>query len=144
LTDLKRPSLVKPTLETRFHIDFGWWEAQNQDWRVYLHSYLCPEHQKAFADKGFGELIDAVDPDTAEVQRVDGMQHVLMTHCARLPDFIPEHATLVDAVFRVFLANGNTSLSAVELGERLGKSPQVILKTLSDVRAHRGIRPCLD
>ncbi len=144
MSEVKRFSLVKPTLETRFHIDFDWWRMNDQDWRVYLRSNLCPEHQKAFADSDFGEQVDWVDPDTAEVQRVDGMQHILIAHCARQPGFIPEHATLVDATFRVFLANGNTPLSAVELGERLGRDPQTILKTLSGVRVYRGIRPCLE
>ena len=72
-----------------------------------------------------------MDPETAEVQVVDGLQHILITHCAKQPDFIPEHSTLVDAVFRIFLANGNMPLTPVELSERLGRPADTILKTLS-------------
>jgi hypothetical protein len=144
LSEVKRFSLVKPTLQTRFHIDFDWWSTHDQDWRVYLRSNLCPEHQKLFAARGIEELVDWVDPETAEVQRVDGMQHVLITHCARQPDFISEHTALVDAAFRVFLANGNTPLSALELAGNLNKSPDTILKTFSGVRVYKGIRPCLE
>jgi hypothetical protein len=49
---------------------------------------------------------------------------------------------LVDAVFRLFLANGNTPLNAVELGEELGRQPNIILRTLSGTRVYRGLRPC--
>jgi hypothetical protein len=120
VAEVKRFSLVKPTLETRFHIDFDWWSQNDRDWRVHLHSFLCPEHQEAFSNVRGDEQVDWVDPETAEVQQVDGLQHVLITHCAKQPGFIDEHSALVDAVFRLFLANGNTPMTPVELGERLG------------------------
>ena len=92
----------------------------------------------------FEGLVDWVDPQTAEVQRVDGMQHILITHCSKQPGFLSERTAMVDATFRVFLANGNEPLSSIELGERLNKSPQVILKTFSGFRVYRGLRPCYD
>ena len=134
-------SLVKPTLQTCFHIDFDWWRRYDRDWRVYLRSYLCPEHQEAFANLEAGEQVDWVDPETAEVQRVDGLQHVLISHCAQQPEFIDQHTTLVDSVFRLFLANGNTPMTAVDLAQQLGREPMVILRTLSGVRVYKGLRP---
>lgn len=142
MAEVKRFSLVKPTLETRFHIDFDWWSQNDRDWRVHLHSFLCPEHQEAFSNVRGDEQVDWVDPETAEVQQVDGLQHVLITHCAKQPGFIDEHSALVDAVFRLFLANGNTPLTPVELGERLGRPPQTILRTFSGMRVYKGLRPC--
>ncbi|MGH2522013.1 MAG: hypothetical protein ACRDH2_05865, partial [Anaerolineales bacterium] len=62
--------LIKPTLQTKFHIDFDFWERESRDLRVYLASHLCPEHKAAFADYTGSELVDYVDADTAEVQRV--------------------------------------------------------------------------
>ena len=144
MTEVKRMSIVKPTLQTRFHIDFDWWSKNDRDWRVYLRSTLCPEHQKMFEDSQEEVQVDWVDAETAEVQRVDGLQHILITHCARQEGFISEHTTLVDAAFRLFLANGNTPLSSVELGERLGRSPETILRTFSGPRVYKGIRPCLE
>jgi hypothetical protein len=144
LTEVKRPSLVKPTLQTRFHIDFDWWSKNDRDWRVYLRSNLCSEHQKAFESVDINEKVDWVDPQTAEVQQVDGIQNVLISHCAKQPGFIPVHSALVDATFRVFLANGNTPMTAVELGERLGKDPMTILRTFTGGRVYKGLRPCLD
>ena len=144
MSEVKRFSLVKPTLQTRFHIDFDWWSTHDQDWRVYLRSNLCPEHQKVFTARGIEEMVDWVDPETAEVQQVDGMQHVLITHCAKQPGFISEHTVLVDTAFRIFLANGNTPLSSLELARQLNKSPETILKTLSGIRVYKGIRPCIE
>lgn len=142
MAELKRFSLVKPTLHTKFHIDFDWWQQYDRDWRVHLHSFLCPEHQETFANMRGDEQVDWVDPDTAEVQQVDGLQHVLITHCAKEEGFISERTALVDAVFRLFLANGNTAMTPLELSERLGKPPETILRTLSGPRVYKGLRPC--
>jgi hypothetical protein len=144
VTEVRRFSLVKPTLNTHFHIDFDWWSQNDRDWRVYMQSLLCPEHQEVFADFTEDDMVDWVDPVTAEVQLVDGLQHVLITHCAREESFITQRTTMVDAVFRVFLANGNTPMSPSELGERLGRPPLIILKTLTGGRVYRGLRPCLE
>ncbi len=144
MIEVRRLSLIKPTLQTRFHIDFDWWRKSDRSWRVYLRSNLCPDHQKMFEDENAEEEVDWVDPDTAEVQVVDGLQHILITHCAKQDGFITEHSTLVDAAFRVFLANGNTPLTPVELSERLGRSADTILKTISGIRVYKGIRPYVE
>jgi len=142
--EVKRMSLVKPTLQTHYHIDFNWWSKNDRDWRVYLRNSLCLEHQLAFEDIQNSEQVDWVDLETAEVQQVDGLQHILITHCAKQEGFVTAQTALVDAVFRLFLANGNTPLTVVELAERLGKQPMVILKTLSGGRVYKGLRPCME
>ena len=134
-------SLLKPTIQMPFHIDFDWWEQNDSDWHVFLRSLLCPEHQQSLADVQEGGLIDWVDPRTAEVQQVDGIQHALMTHCALQPDFVDPHTAVVEAVFRLFLANGNQPMSAVDLGKKLNRPPETILRTLAGPRVYRGIRP---
>ncbi len=141
MTQTQRMSIVKPTLNTRYHIDFDWWSKNDRDWRVYLRTYLCPEHQEAFADLDVDEQVDFVDMQTGEVQRVDGLQHVLISHCAKQETFITQQTTLVDSVFRLFLANGNVPLTPVQLAEQLGRQPMVILKTLSGMRVYKGLRP---
>jgi hypothetical protein len=141
IPETKRFSLVKPSLQTHFHIDFNWWGQSDRDWRVFLHSLLCAEHQEAFAELSGNHMVDWIDPESAEVQQVDGLQHILITHCARQPGFITEHTTLVDAVFRTFLANGNAPMTPVELGAHLFRPPDTILKTLTGMRVYRGLRP---
>ena len=137
----RRFSLIKPTLQTPFHIDFDWWQKNERDWHVYLRSLLCPEHQEAFENVQEGETIDWVDPKTAEVKPVDGIQHVLMSHCARRPEFVTEQTALVEAAFRLFLTNENMPMTAEELGSLLHRPPETILRTLSGPRVYKGLRP---
>jgi len=137
----RRFSLIKPSLQTPFHIDFDWWQKNERDWHVYLRSLLCPEHQEVFADVQEGELIDWVDPRTAEVKPVDGIQHTLMSHCARRPEFVTEQTAMVEAVFRLFLTNENMPMTSEDLGKHLNRPPQTILRTLSGPRVYKGIRP---
>jgi len=141
VTEVKRYSLVKPTLETPFHIDFDWWQQNDQEWRVHLRSCLPMEYQQAFAEADSDE-VDWVDPDTAEVQRVDGLQHILINYAANNSDFITNRTTLIESVFRILLSNGNTPLTPAELSERLNRPPMTILRTISGVRVYKGIRPC--
>lgn len=137
----KRFSLIKPTLDTPFHIDFEWWKKNERDWHVYLRSLLCSEHQEVFAEVEEGEMIDWVDPKTAEVKPVEGIQHTLMTHCARRPDFVTEQTAMVEAVFRLFLTNENVPMTVEELGSLLNRPPNTILRTLSGPRVYKGLRP---
>jgi hypothetical protein len=133
--------LVRPTLETKFHIDYDWWDRADRDLKVYLRSHLCEEHQKTYADLEVDAMVDYIDPETAEVTRVAGIQHTLISHCARQPNYLTPQTSLVNAIFRVFLANSNTPMTPVELGERLGRSSRMILRTLSGRRVYKGIRP---
>ena len=63
-----RSSLIKPSLQTHFHIDFAWWQQNERDWHVHMRNLLCAEHQESFAQFASGEMIDFIDPETAEVR----------------------------------------------------------------------------
>ena len=141
MSSSSRFSLIKPTLQTEFHIDFEWLRQHDQNWRVHLQSCLCDEHQQAFGNLDSDKEIDWIDPETAQIHKVDALQHILMTHCAKQDDFITNYTTLVDAVFRIFLSNGNAPTNPEKLGEITGRSPQTILKTLTGVNVYKGIRP---
>ncbi len=141
LNEGKRLSLVKPNTDSPFHIDFYWWKKFERDWHVYLRSPLCAEHRETFMDVEEGEMIDWVDPATAEVKQVEGVQNALMTHCVKQPDFLTEQTALVEAVFRLFLTNGNIPMSSQDLGARLNRPPETILRTLAGPRVYKGIRP---
>ena len=134
-------SLLKPTIKTPFHIDFDWWKNNERDWHVFLRSLLCPEHQQVFAETEEGGLIDWIDPKTAEVKQVDGIQHALMSHCALLPGFTDSHTAMVEAVFRIFLVNGNIPMSSDDLAKKLERPADTILRTISGPRVYRGLRP---
>jgi hypothetical protein len=134
-------SLIKPTPDTPFHIDIKWWQRSDQNWRVYLFNLLCEEHQQAFSESDMDVMIDWIDSKTAEVSQVNGLQHTLMTHCARQDDFLSTHTALVDSVFHVFIANGNSPLTPRELSEMVGKPAVTILRTLSGPKVYKGLRP---
>lgn len=135
------PTLVKPTLDTPFHIDYGWWGRKGWHLGVEVRAHLCQEHRAIFSEHFNTEKIDWVNEKTGEVTRVDGLQHVLQVHCSKEPDYIDEHLSLVDAVFRVFLANGNTPLTCRELGSIISRPPERILRTLAGRQVYKGIRP---
>jgi hypothetical protein len=139
--DLRR-SLVKPTIDTLFHIDFDWWKQNDNDWKVYLMNCLCQTHQEAFADLAPDDTVDAIDPVTAEVSSVDAMQHALISHCSKQDDFVTDHTALVDGVFRLFIANSNTPMTAVEISEKIHRPPETIIRTLAGMKVYKGIRPC--
>jgi hypothetical protein len=134
-------SLIKPTSTTPFQIDFDWWRENDREWRVYLRGLLGPEQEARLSEISGEEMVDWVDPRTAEVRRVNVLQFLLMDHYASKGSGAEEGTSLVESIFRSFLANGNQALSSEELGELLGRPAQTILRTLSGARVYRGIRP---
>jgi hypothetical protein len=142
MNEVKRFSLIKPTTDTPFHIDFTWWMQTDNNWHVFLSSLLCPEHQKLFENYSNNDKVDWIDGETAEIHTVDGLQHVVMTHCAKQPGFLTNNTMLVDSVFRIFLSNGNSPLSSKDLSSIINRQPDIILRTLSGGTVFKGLRPC--
>jgi hypothetical protein len=134
---------IKPTLDTKFHIDYAWWDREERELRVYLLSHLPPDQRKLFAQYKDTEEVDWIDPETAEVHKVDALQRALQEN-SQDPDFITAQTSLVDAVFRVFLANNNTPLTPIELGEQIGRPPRTILRTLAGANVYKGLRPVVE
>jgi hypothetical protein len=141
MSEIKKFSLVKPTVQVPFHIDFEWWRTHDENWHVALVSMLCPEHQAVFSNLSENLLIDWVDPETAEIRQMDGLQHILIQHCAKQAGFLDEHTVMVEAVFRLLLSNGNTPMSPAELSARLNRPAETILKTIAGPRVYKGLRP---
>ena len=67
----QRLSRFRPTLDTKFHIDYEWWEKSGRDFRLYLRDQLCEECRERFANHMNTENVDWVDPDTGAVRRTD-------------------------------------------------------------------------
>ena len=72
---------------------------------------------------------------------VPGDHAIAIQIAAEDPNFINPHTSLVDSIFRVFLANGNLAMSPRELAEETERSAATILKTLSGGQVYKGIRP---
>ena len=56
-------------------------------------------------------------------------------------DFVTVNTSLVDAEFRVFLADGNIPLTPKELAEKISRPADTILRTLSGPAVYKGLRP---
>ncbi len=132
--------LIKPNVETKFYIDFDWWEQSRDDLQIYLLTHLTPEQQQTLEDRNLDEVFDYVDPETGEVFQVDTLR-LAIRESAKREDFISAHIGLIDSVFRALLVNGNKPLSAIELAEVTRRNAATILKTIGGVRIYRGIRP---
>lgn len=142
ITTPKLARSLRPTLDTPFHVDYEWWNKADRDLRVYLRAHLCSDHRAQLGDGGQDvEMIDWIDPQTAEVKRRDGLVQVMRTHCSQQPDFITEHTSIVDAVFRVFLINDNEPLTPKQLGEYIGREAETVLKTIGGKQVYQGLRP---
>lgn len=140
-TSTDKPSaLIKPTTQTKYHIDYDWWERESEDLRTYLLSHLLPEQRERLSQSTTDRLVDFIDPDTGEVTQLDELGLAIQI-AAQDENFINPHTSLVDSVFRVFLSNGNKPLSPAELEPLTGRSAGLILKTLSGGRIYKGIRP---
>ncbi len=142
---LHKPPTVKPAATEerviRYHIDYSWWEKTGSDLRLFLRSHLCPMHQQLFAEFEGEDQVDWIDQQTAEVRRVDGLEHTLHAHCSRETGYITPNTSLVNAVFRVFLANANQPLTAAELAARIGRSVDTVQGALSGRTIYKGIVP---
>ncbi|HXV42992.1 MAG TPA: hypothetical protein VEC96_08005 [Anaerolineae bacterium] len=133
---------VKPTLDTKFHIDFAWWKKQSQNLGAYLQSHLCSEAKAAYSNQTPNQTFDWVNPETGEVFQIDMLWYTIQTECGEQPNFIDENMPLTRAIFRLFIANDNIPLTPLEIHEKLRKkNPDLILRTIGGHQVYEGIRP---
>lgn len=132
---------IKPTLDTKFHIDFEWWQKTKQALKIDLSSHACADVQEQYEAQE-QKAFDWIDPDTGQVFNIDLMWYLVHTHCSQQPDFIDSRMPLTTAIFCLFIANDNAPLTPVEMYERLQKkTPDLILRTIGGRNVYKGIRP---
>ncbi len=133
---------IKPTLKTKFHIDFKWWLQPGKNLRRYLLAHACEEVEALVAENPDPHTMDWVDPETGQVFEIDQLWHLIRRHCANETDFIPDGLPLTESIFRLFLKNNNTPLTPAEMEQLLGKrNARTILRTIGGKRVYEGIRP---
>lgn len=136
----KKLKLFKPSVTTKFHIDFDWWKENDSNWRIFLRGFLCENHQQYFEDKPSDIEVDAIDLETAEVTKMDGLLYALIYHCAKQEDFIRENIPVIAKVFRLLLANGNQPMSPHEIESVVNRPARTILTILTGPQVYKGIR----
>jgi hypothetical protein len=138
-----KPSFLKrANPDTRFYVDYGWWEKSNLDLKTYLYTRLSIG-EGANLESDISE-VDLIDPQTGEVRQVDGFQYALQNYFRQLPDDFASRTSMVDAIFCVLLANANQPMSAREIADRVQRTTEVVLKTIGGPRVYQGIRPVYD
>ena len=132
---------VKPTLETKFHVDFSWWHEKGENLRAFLQGHTCTGCEEMTQDAQ-DQPFDWIDPETGQVSQIDILWHVIHTQCQDDPEFFDSRVPLTSAIFRAFIANNNMPLTAVEIHERIQKkTPDLILRTIGKRIVYKGIKP---
>ena len=132
---------IKPTLDTKFHVDFSWWQEKGQNLRAYLQGHIC-QGCNAHLNGDQAETFDWIDPETGEVFQIDYLWHLIRTHCSQDPTFLDNRVPLTSGIFRAFILNDNAAMTSLELHKRLQKqTPEVILKTIGGHQVYKGIKP---
>jgi hypothetical protein len=132
---------IRPTPDTKFHIDFAWWQEKGENLRAYLQSHVCPACE-ALVEESQDQTFDWVNPETGEVFQIDMLWHIIHTHCSQDPAFFDSRTPLTSAIFRTFLFNGNTPLTSTEIHYKVSnKTPELILRTIGRRKVYKGIKP---
>ena len=141
---IKMPLIRQVTEETKFHIDYEWWQQSTLDLRSYLINRLQALGMDNIHMDPEAAEVDLVDMHTGEVTRVDGFQYVVQTYFSQLPQDFAQRSSLVDAVFCVLMANANRPMTAQEIATQVSRSADVVLRTLNGPRVYQGITPVFD
>lgn len=133
---IKRPQISQAGPDTRFQIDYDWWTENNRSLESYLNSKLNQE----ISLEGDTTQIDLIDPITGQVHPLSGFEYAIQNYVSQLPEDFIRRSSLVDGTFFVLLANGNRPMTATEIAEQVGRSPDIVFKTLGSAQTYLGIR----
>ena len=119
--------------EPRWIIDLDWYQQNNRSLATLAQGCLCPKCQEQLEAGGLSEADSVAN---------------IRDCCSRLSGFITGELTILESIFRLFLANGNEPLNLAELSRQLNRwlggdtyrtSPEVLSRLLKDERYY-GIR----
>ncbi len=92
----------------RWFIDLDWYQSNNRSFFTLAENCLCSEcRQRLSVEEGKVSVADLL----ANIKDC----------CSRNPDFIAERLSILESVFRIFLANGNQPLDLEEINKLLIK-----------------------
>lgn len=133
--------ITRVSEDTKFRIDYEWFEKNGQDVHVLIAKCLTPEQIERVGDEPLNASFDTVDPETAEVSRVTRAMQIIRAERVHDPEFISPHTPVAEAAFRAFLLNNNIPMSAGELALRIGRTPKEIIDRLGGRVVYNGVKP---
>jgi hypothetical protein len=139
---IKAPHLRRVTPETKFVIDYGWWDESKMDLKTYLYTRLSLGEE--FSNELNVDHVDLIDNRTGEVRQVDAFQYLVQAFYGRQTGDFVSQGTLVDAVFSVLMANGNQPMSILEISDRVHRPIDLLIRTFGGSTIYHGIRPLFD
>lgn len=141
---------------TKYYIDEGWFRRTRRSLLALAQQRFCPSCRERV-----GELTQERLPTTDATGRVvfelqttrygEKPFQVIANCCSRSGDYITPETPVMEAIFRIFLANGNQPLDVDQLREKLeeyialyskphGYAPE-LLERLIAADDYYGIRP---
>ena len=111
--------ITRLTEDTKFRIDYDWFEKNGQDVNVLIAKCLTSEQIEQAGDESLEATFDSVDAETAEVSIVTRAMQLIRAERSTDPEFISPHTPVAEAAFRAFLLNNNMPMSAGELALRV-------------------------
>lgn len=139
---VKLTRIARPTAETRFHVDWSWFERNHLNIEKVIRDQLTPKVAQRFPADAPIQTLDYVNPQTGEILQIDALREAIMSECQWEPHYLTGDMPLVQAVLRVFLANNNQPLTAIEIAQRLERiDADPILRVLTTGGVQMGIVP---
>lgn len=139
---IKKSNLRLLTAETKFYIDYSWWDEGHLDLRTYLLARMSLGNE--LNTELPAERIDLIDSRTGEVRQVDAFQYLVRNYFTHHDDELSTQGSIVDVVFSVLLANGNEPMTAADIAARVKRPTELLLKTFGGATIYHGIRPLFD
>jgi hypothetical protein len=108
----------------RYYIDERWFTEQNKSFRAVAQTRMCPTCRKKIGSE-VQERIPTVDGRGRVVYELRSVPFASMPlseirkHCSKESGYLTAETPLMEALFRVFLANGNQPIDIDQIREEL-------------------------
>ena len=117
----------QPQEPTKYYIDLRWYDQTNRSFRVVAEKRFCPSCQAKIGTE-VQERVPVLDPRTGRV--VYEMRNVpygsnptaiIRSCCSKERGYITSEMPILEAVFRIFLMNGNQPTDLQTVREELSQ-----------------------
>ena len=105
---MDREDIGTKQVKQRWFIDLDWYQLNNRSFFTLARECLCPKCR---------ERLKVEEAEIAAAELLTAIKDC----CSKEPDFITGQLSILESIFRHFLANGNQPLELEELGKQLSE-----------------------